>query len=63
MFFFEIGYAKGINKEMIFLARKNCELKFFDVNHIRRIEYEINRPLEMQERLVDTINNIRKRIQ
>jgi len=60
--FFEIGYARGMDKEMIFISQKSYELKFFDVNHIRRIEYEINRPVVFQERLLDTIKSIRNRI-
>lgn len=60
--FFEIGYARGIKKEIIFLSRRNCDLKFFDVNHIRRIEYDIENPEVLQERLCDTIRNIREKI-
>lgn len=57
--FFEIGYAKGINKQMIFIAQRDKELKFFDVNHIRGIEYDLNDSVRFQERLKDTIQTIR----
>jgi len=59
--FFEIGYAKALNKELIFLLRRGIEHKFFDVAHIRRIDYDLDNPEELQERLYDTILSIRKR--
>jgi hypothetical protein len=60
--FYEIGYAKGINKQLIFIAEKNIELSFFDVNHIRRIDYEMNQPIPFQERLKDSIKTIRNQL-
>jgi len=59
--FFEIGYAKGIKKQLIFISEKGKELEFFDVNHIRRIEYDLKEPEQFQERLKDTIKTIRER--
>lgn len=57
--FFEIGFAKGINKQLIFIAEKGMELQFFDVNHIRRIDYDLKNEIPFQERLKDTIVSIR----
>lgn len=37
--FFEVGFAKGINKDIIFLLEQNKPAEFFEVNHVRRIEY------------------------
>lgn len=59
--FYEIGYAKGINKELIFIAQRGKSLNFFDVNHIRRIDYELNEPIEFRAKLKDTITNIKNR--
>lgn len=59
--FYEIGYAKALNKELIFLLRRGIEHKFFDVAHIRRIDYDIDEPIELQEKLKDTIQTIRGR--
>jgi hypothetical protein len=57
--FFEIGYAKGVNKQIIFIAQRGIDLHFFDVGHIRRIDYNMTEPIELQEKLRDTINTIR----
>ncbi len=59
--FFEIGYAKALNKELIFLLQRGIEHKFFDVAHIRRIDYDVDSAIELQERLKDTIETIRGR--
>lgn len=59
--FFEIGYAKAKNKELIFLLQRGIEHKFFDVAHIRRIEYDLDNPDELKAKLLDTIETIRKR--
>ena len=60
--FFEIGYAKAIGKQLIFLIEKNRQHSFFDIAHVRHIEYEIEQPKAMQERLIDTINVIRNKV-
>jgi hypothetical protein len=57
--FYEIGYAKAKDKELIFLMQQGTNHQFFDVAHIQRIEYDLNNPAPMQERLVDTIQHIR----
>jgi nucleoside 2-deoxyribosyltransferase len=57
--FFEIGYAKGLNKDIIFLLEQNKPAEFFDVNHIRRIEYSYDRENEFQNLLRDTLLSIR----
>jgi len=57
--FFEIGYAKAMKKELILLIQKGVDHNFFDVAHIRRIEYEVGNPVELQEKLKDTIETIR----
>lgn len=59
--FFEIGYAKAHHKELIFLLQRGVEHKFFDVAHIRRIDYDLDNPEELQAKLTDTINTIRER--
>jgi hypothetical protein len=61
--FYEIGYAKGINKQLIFIAQRGTkDLKFFDVAHIRRIDYDIENPVELQEKLRDTIDALRNKV-
>lgn len=61
--FYEIGYAKGINKQLIFIARRGIkDLRFFDTAHMRRIDYDLENPVELQEKLKDTIETIRKKI-
>lgn len=57
--FFEIGFAKGINKDIIFLLEYNQPALFFDVNHIRRIEYNTQRPADFQKLLRETVISIR----
>lgn len=57
--FFEIGYAKGIGKDMIFLLERNRPSDFFDINHIRRIEYSYDREEEFQNLLIDTLFSVR----
>ena len=57
--FFEIGYAKALGKELIFLLQRGFDHEFFDVAHIRRIDYDLDNPVEMQSKLADTIKNIR----
>jgi hypothetical protein len=57
--FFEIGFAKGINKDIVFLLEQNRPADFFDVNHIRRIEYNLERPDHFQKLLRDTLESIR----
>jgi hypothetical protein len=57
--FFEIGYAKGINKDILFLLEKNKPANFFDVNHIRRIEYNYDNEDDFRKLLVDTLISIR----
>jgi hypothetical protein len=57
--FFEIGYAKGIGKDIIFLLEKNKPAKFFDVNHIRRIEYGFDDLLGFQKLLHGTLVSVR----
>jgi hypothetical protein len=57
--FFEIGFAKGLNKDIIFLLEQNKPADFFDVNHIRRIEYSYEREFEFQNLLKDTLLSIR----
>jgi len=60
--FYEIGYAKGINKQLIFIAQRGVkDLKFFDVAHIRRIDYDLENPVELQEKLRDTIRSLREK--
>lgn len=59
--FYEIGYAKAKEKELIFLMQQGTNHQFFDVAHIQRIEYDLNSPTAMQERLVDTIQYIRNK--
>lgn len=59
--FYEIGYAKAKDKQLIFLMQRGVEHQFFDVAHIQRIEYDFDNPVPMQERLVDTIEHIRKK--
>ncbi|MHB1922213.1 MAG: hypothetical protein ACYCOO_08245 [Chitinophagaceae bacterium] len=59
--FFEIGYAKAMKKELIFLLQRGIENKFFDVAHIRRIDNETGNPVEFQGKLEDTIATIRER--
>lgn len=61
--FFEIGYAKGIRKNILFLLEQNKPAEFFDVNHIRRIEYSYERPTEFQKLLHDTLISIRRNLQ
>lgn len=61
--FYEIGYAKGIEKQLIFIAQRGIEnLKFFDVAHIRRIDYDLENPVEFQAKLKDTINTLRAKV-
>lgn len=57
--FFEIGYAKALNKQLIFLLQEGHEHNFFDVAHIRRIEYSFDRLEIFQTRLFDTIESMR----
>ncbi len=57
--FFEVGYAKALNKQLIFLFEEGQEHNFFDVAHIRRIEYSLDRPEVFQARLFDTIESMR----
>lgn len=57
--FFEIGYAKAMKKELIFLLQRGKEHNFFDVAHIRRIDYDLDNPIELQAKLTDTIEHIR----
>ncbi len=57
--FFEIGYAKAMKKELILLLQRGVNHNFFDVAHIRRIEYDVDNPVELQEKLKDTIETIR----
>lgn len=57
--FFEIGYAKGIKKDIIFLLEQNKPAEFFDVNHVRRIEYSYERPEEFQLLLSATLISVR----
>lgn len=57
--FFEIGYARALNKQLIFLMQDGFDHNFFDVAHIRRIEYSLSSPEAMQARLVDTIETMR----
>lgn len=57
--FFEIGFAKGINKEIVFLLQQNQPAEFFDVNHIRRIEYDLANPDRFKALLRDTLISIR----
>ncbi|MGF7078916.1 hypothetical protein [Mucilaginibacter sp. UYCu711] len=57
--FFEIGYAKGIGKDIIFLLEQNKPADFFDVNHIRRIEYSYERPQEFEKLLDATLMSVR----
>ena len=57
--FFEIGFAKGINKDIIFLLEQNKPAEFFDVNHIRRIEYSYEREEDFQKLLHDTLISVR----
>jgi hypothetical protein len=59
--FFEAGYAKGIGKEIIFLLEKNKPAEFFDVNHVRRIEYSYDNPEEFRKLLQATIINVRNK--
>lgn len=59
--FYEIGYAKAREKNLIFLLQRGMEHKFFDVSHIRRIEYDLDNPIELQAKLKDTILTIRGR--
>lgn len=61
--FYEIGYSKGIGKEIIFISQRKFgkDLNFFDVSHIRRIEYDLENPEELQSLLVDTIKTIREK--
>ena len=57
--FFEIGYAKALNKNVIFLLEQNKPAEFFDVNHIRRIEYSYEKESEFQSLLRDTLISVR----
>jgi len=57
--FFEIGYAKALNKDLIFLLQQDKPAEFFDVNHIRRIEYSYERESEFQILLRDTLISVR----
>lgn len=57
--FFEIGYAKGLNKDIIFLLEQNKPHEFFDVTHIRRIEYSFEREEAFQKLLKDTLITVR----
>lgn len=57
--FFEVGYAKALKKDIVFLLEQNKPHQFFDVNHIRRIEYSYERPSEFQQLLLDTLITIR----
>lgn len=57
--FFEIGYAKGINKDVIFLLEQNKPDNFFDNNHIRRIEYSYQQPDKFQNSLRETLVSVR----
>ena len=57
--FFELGYAKGINKSIIFLLEQNKPAEFFDVNHIRRIEYSYQQEVQFQNLLKDTLISVR----
>jgi hypothetical protein len=59
--FYEIGYAKGINKQLIFIAQRGIkDLKFFDTAHVRRIDYDLENPLELQAKLKATIQTLRE---
>jgi nucleoside 2-deoxyribosyltransferase len=57
--FYEIGYARAKNKELILMLQKGKKSEFFDIDHIRRIEYSISEPIPFQERLRDDILSIR----
>ena len=57
--FFEIGYAKALNKDIIFLLEQNKPHEFFDVSHIRRIEYHYEQPEQFRKHLLGTIESIR----
>lgn len=57
--FFEIGYAKGVGKDIVFLLEQNKPSDFFDVNHVRRIEYSYDREQEFQKLIKDTLLSIR----
>jgi len=59
--FYEIGYAKAIGKELIFLLQKGEEHNFFDTAHIRRIEYSLDDIISFQLQLKGTIESIRSR--
>ncbi len=59
--FFEIGYAKALSKDIIFLLEQQLSSDFFDVNHIRRIEYGYEQPTEFRELLRATLLNIRSK--
>lgn len=58
--FYEVGYAKGINKQIIFISQKlNRDLKFFDVAHIKRIEYHLSDLPKFFNELLSTIQAIK----
>ena len=58
--FFEVGYAQALNKDIIFLLERNKPVEFFDVNHIRRIEYSFGEEEDFQKILRETLISLRK---
>lgn len=47
--YFELGYAKALNKEIIIVRHKNeADKAHFDIAHLRRIEYENATKLEQE---------------
>ena len=57
--FFEAGYAKSLGKSILFMLEQNKPAEFFDVNHIRRIEYSYEKESEFRLLLKDTLISVR----
>ena len=54
-----IKSSKRIKKDILFILEQNKPAEFFDVNHIRRIEYNYERGDEFKKLLRDTLITIR----
>lgn len=57
--FFELGYAFALNKKIIYLLEKDIPHQFFDISHIRRIEYSLSDITTFQQLLKETIKTMR----
>lgn len=60
--FFEIGYAYALRKKMIFIMEGKVEHNFFDMAHIRRIEYALDDTDPFKRQLTGTIATMRSKM-